>query len=274
MRGNFDTYADFPSVHVRSRRIDIWLPPSYAAAANRRFPVLYMHDGQNLFDPTTAHVGEAWEVDRIITELAASGDLPEIMVVGIWNTPLRWPEYMLPAPFEAVEGGAQLRVAFERERGSPPIGDAYLRFIVTELKPFVDAHYRTRPEQEATLIMGASMGGLISLAAWCTYPEVFGGAGCLSTHWVAGNGIMVDYLPRLLPPPGKRRIYFDHGTATLDAQYPPYQARVDAHMRAAGYREGQNWVTRVFEGATHAEPAWRARVHIPLLFLLGREWPV
>ncbi len=269
--GILHKHKSFSSDYVRPRRIDVWLPPGYRADDNRRFPVLYMHDGQNLFDPATAYAGEAWEIDAAIAQLADAGAIPPVIVVGIWNTPLRWPEYMIPAPFNAAPNSAQLRATFAAERGRPPIGDAYLRFIVEELKPFIDAHYRTRPDRAHTFVMGSSMGGLISLAALCTYPEVFGGAGCLSTHWIAAEGILVDYLPEMLPDPGAHRLYFDHGTVTLDAQYPPYQARVDAMMRAAGYTEGKDWITRVFEGAEHSEPAWRERVHIPLTFLLEKD---
>lgn len=271
MSGYFHTYDTFKSDYVHPRHIDVWLPPGYKADDSGRFPVLYMHDGQNLFDPATAHGGETWEIDAAIERLANAGTIPPVIVVGIWNTPLRWPEYTIPAPFAAAENSAQLQAAFEAERGSPPIGDAYLRFIVEEVKPFIDAHYRTRPDRAHTFVMGSSMGGLISLAALCTYPDIFGGAGCLSTHWIAEQGILVDYLPQMLPQPGAHRLYFDHGTVTPDAQYPPYQARVDAMMRAAGYTEGKDWITRVFEGAEHSEPAWRARVHIPLTFLLTED---
>ena len=118
--------------------------------------------------------------------------------------------------------------------------------------------------------MGSSMGGLISLYALTEYPAVFGGAACLSTHWPAGGGVMIDYLRSALPDPAGHRIYFDHGTATLDSLYPPFQRRADAVMRAAGYVEGRDWVTRVFAGAEHSERAWRVRVEQPLIFLLGR----
>jgi predicted alpha/beta superfamily hydrolase len=267
----FRSHEDFDSDYVQPRQVDIWLPPGYSDDEDRRYPVLYMHDGQNLFSGATSYGGKAWEVDAAIERLLAEDAIPGVIIVGIWNTELRWPEYMIPAPFENVWCGAQLRAAFETERGSPPIGDAYLRFIVEELKPFIDERYPTRPDRDHTLVMGSSMGGLISIAALCTYPEVFGGAGCLSTHWVAAEGIMVDYLPEVLPPPGDHRIYFDHGTVALDAQYPPYQARVNAHVRAAGYTEGEDWITRSFEGADHSESAWRERVHIPLRFLLGQR---
>lgn len=268
MLGTLEHYADFPSQHIAARHVDVWLPPEYQDSAVPH-PVLYMHDGQNLFEPSIAYGGEIWEIDAAITRLMHARVIPGIMVVGIWNTPLRWPEYMIPAPFEAAENSAELRATFKAEHGSPPMGDAYLRFIVEELKPFIDSRYRTQPDRQHTFLMGSSMGGLISLAALCTYPEVFGGAGCLSTHWVAADGIMVDYLPQMLPQPGAQRIYFDHGTVDLDAQYPPYQARVDAIMRAAGYTQGENWITRTFDGADHSERAWRERVHIPLTFLFG-----
>jgi predicted alpha/beta superfamily hydrolase len=147
--------------------------------------------------------------------------------------------------------------------------DAYLRFLVDELKPFVDATYRTLPGRDDTFVMGSSMGGLISLYALCEYPQVYGGAGCLSTHWPAGDGIVIDYLAETLPPPGHHKIYFDYGTETLDAQYEPYQRRADQVMRAAGYTEGVEWMTRRFDGAAHDEAAWQARVHVPLEFLLG-----
>jgi hypothetical protein len=98
---------------------------------------------------------------------------------------------------------------------------------------------------------------------------VFQGAGCLSTHWPAGEDILIAYLRKVLPRPGKHKIYFDYGTETLDASYEMYQKQADQVMRAAGYKEGQDWVTYKFAGAEHSERAWRERVHIPLAFLLG-----
>jgi enterochelin esterase-like enzyme len=116
--------------------------------------------------------------------------------------------------------------------------------------------------------MGSSMGGLISLYALCEVPQMFGAAACLSTHWVAGEGVVIDYLRRALPPPGTHRVYFDYGTETLDAEYEVWQVQADQIMRAAGYTEGEDWVTRKFVGAEHSERAWRERLHLPLRFLL------
>ena len=147
--------------------------------------------------------------------------------------------------------------------------DRYLAFLVQELKPLIDANYRTLQGRADTFIMGSSMGGLISQYAMSVHPEVFGGAGCVSTHWPAGDGIALDDFAAHLPDPATHRYWFDYGTATLDASYEPYQMRADEILRKAGYVEGQNWITKKFEGAEHSEKAWRLRVDQPLKFLIG-----
>jgi pimeloyl-ACP methyl ester carboxylesterase len=113
------------------------------------------------------------------------------------------------------------------------------------------------------------MGGLISLYAICEYPEVFGGAGCVSTHWPAVEGVIAPYLVENLPDPATHRLYFDYGTDTLDALYQPTQFLVDEVVAGAGYTRDVNWVTRKFPGAAHDERSWAQRVSIPLRFLLG-----
>jgi predicted alpha/beta superfamily hydrolase len=266
--GTVEAWGPVASRHVAPRNVDVWLPPSYASHPERRYPVLYMHDGQNLFDPALAFTGVDWDVDGALTRLVAAGEVREAIVVGVWNTPERTLEY---APAKAMTGtevpsGVPGRGPI---RASDVKSDAYLRFLVDELKPFIDAQYRTLAGPGDTVVMGSSMGGLISLYALAEYPGVFGGAGALSTHWPAGDGAMVGWLAANLPPPGNHRLYFDHGTATLDASYGPYQQAMDARLAALGFRPGQDWLTRRFEGAEHNEAAWRARVHEPLVFLLG-----
>ncbi len=118
--------------------------------------------------------------------------------------------------------------------------------------------------------MGSSMGGLISLYALEQYPAVFGGAGCVSTHWPAGRNGLVHAMGSALPRAGSHRLYFDYGTAALDSSYEPYQQRMDEYVQAAGYRQGHDWVTLRFPGADHSETAWRERVHLPLQFLFDR----
>ncbi len=266
--GATESWQDVASQHVAARTIDVWLPPSYGRDPNRRYPVLYMHDGQNLFDPALSYTGVDWDIDGAMTRLIERGEVREAIVVGIWNTPRRFAEYMPRAPVngDTVPSGIPGR---DPGRTADIVSDDYLRFVVEELKPFIDARYRTQAGRDDTLVMGSSMGGLISLYALAKYPQVFGAAGAVSTHWPVCEGCMIDWLKTALPAPGTHRLYFDHGTATLDALYPPYQAKMDTTMRALGYREGRSWTTRSFEGAEHNEAAWKARVEIPLRFLLG-----
>lgn len=266
--GTVKRHAAFASKLVEPRNVDVWLPPGYDREPKKRYAVLYMHDGQNLFDPATSYGGVDWGVDEVMTMLIAEGEVRETIVVGVWNSPKRFLEYM---PQRAVPNGdASALEGIPAEMKGPILSDAYLKFLVHELKPFVDATYRTRTGRDDTFVMGSSMGGLISLYALCEYPKVFGGAGCVSTHWPAGDGIVVEYLKKFLPRPGSHKIYFDFGTETLDAKYEPYQMRADDVMRRAGYRENRDWMTRKFTGAEHSERSWRQRVDVPLIFLLGR----
>lgn len=266
--GTLSTIERFESRFVDARRVDVWLPPSYGQDAARRYPVLYMHDGQNLFEPALSYIGVDWGLDEAVTQLAAEGRLREAIVVGIWNTPKRFAEYM-PAKAITESGLPRDWPDMAWMSGHKIDSDDYLRFLVEELKPHVDANYRTRPGREDTAIMGSSMGALISLYAVTEYPEVFGAAGCVSMHWPLGDGIVAEYLARHLPARGRNRFYFDHGTATLDAGYAPYQRRVDAMLRASGWREGRDFLTYADIGAAHDERAWRARLAVPLEFLLG-----
>jgi len=248
--------------------VDVWLPPSYfeAEAKSRRYPVLYVHDGQNVFDPASSFIGVDWAIDETMTQLIAEKKVPEAIVVAVWNTPKRLSEYM---PQKAIERTteAELDNMFKPVR-QKPLGDAYLKYLVTELKPAIDARYRTLSDRAHTSIMGSSMGGLISLYAICEYPDVFGGAACLSTAWTVAGGVTARDIEKALPDPKSHRIYFDFGTETTDGKYEPLQQQVDAQMKAAGYVEGTNWVTKSFPGEPHSERAWRKRVDIPLQFLL------
>lgn len=261
--GTLHRHADFPSRHVAPRPVDVWLPPGYEEATAHRYPVLYLHDGQNLFLPELAYTGVDWGVDEAIVDLMQEDSFGGAIVVGVWNTADRVREYMPQKPTLPFT-----LARFRRAPGGSPRSDAYLRFLVGEVKPFIDAAYRTLPDPDHTFVMGSSMGGLISLYALIEYPNVFGAAGCLSTHWPICGQKMAAALVQMLPSSGSHRLYFDYGTVTLDAQYEPYQRRVDDLLAAAGWTQGQDWLTMKFEGAEHNEAAWRERLPIPLRFLL------
>jgi predicted alpha/beta superfamily hydrolase len=261
-------HENFPSQRVAPRHVDVWLPPGYEDGPGRRYPVLYMHDGQNCFNGAESSMGVAWNVQHALTRLIEAGEARAAIIAGIWNLPLRrYPEYRPARPFLYLSEPARARIL--AGLGGAPLSDDYLAFITSELKPFIDANYRTLPGRDDTFIMGSSMGGLISLYAVCEYPEVFGGAGCVSTHWPAVEGVIIPYLRDYLPDPVTHRLYFDYGNETLDTLYGPLQAETDEVVATAGYTRGQNWVTRAFPGTNHSEAAWQERVEIPLRFLLA-----
>lgn len=283
--GRFDEIDPFPSGFVQDRKVKIFLPTDYHSSG-KKYPVLYMHDGQMLFDSTVTWNGQEWGVDEVVDRLAASQVIEEAIVAGIWNGggELRHPEYFPQKPFESLPKVVQDSLyGLHRDDGSPlfanPVrSDEYLKFIVAELKPFVDKNYRTIPGKEGTFIAGSSMGGLISMYAICEYPEIFGGAACLSTHWpgvftTEGNPVpkaFFEYLGSHLPDPKNHKLYFDHGTETLDALYGPYQKVADSVIQAAKYDSG-HFLSLKFEGHKHEERFWKERLHVPLKFLLGKS---
>lgn len=273
--GRLERLSNFPSRHVDARHVEVWLPPGYDG--RRPHAVLYMHDGQMLFDARTTWNRQAWQVDVAAAALMADGRLRDTLVVGPWNNgALRHAEYF-PAGF-LPHLAEPLRSTFvERALRGRPRADDYLRFLVEELKPAIDARYATRPERDSTYLMGSSMGGLISLYGLCQHPAVFGGAAALSTHWIGGYerneplpSAALAYLRERLPAPDTVRLWMDRGTTELDALYDPAQARVDALMAEKGFR-APGFVSRVFEGTGHNELDWAARLHLPLAHLLGAE---
>jgi len=266
--GRFEHYKPFYTKLIAPRPVDVWLPDAVKLDTQERYPVLYMHDGQNLFDPGTAFLGVDWGMVGTVHGLIREGVIPPVIVVGIWSATARAREYGPEKAVGAYANSAE-RKRYIRDFGKP-MSDYYLRFIVNELKPVIDRTFPTRTDAAGTCIMGSSFGGLVSLYAVCEYPLIFGGAGCLSSHWPAAGGAMIPYLADHLPDPETHRIYFDYGTEALDAQYEPYQVRADELMRKGGYQEGDNWITRKFIGEEHSESAWRKRVHIPIRFLLAQ----
>ena len=266
--GRIESLAEFRSERVSTRRIDVRLPVSYDDDSERRWPVLYMQDGQNLFDPETSFAGVAWEVDRTLSRLSREEGLRDAIVVGIWNTPERIPEYMPERPL--LEHGTEAeRRRFAGTYGSSPKSDAYLAFIALELKPFIDREYRTRPGAADTLVAGSSMGGLVSLYALCEYPQTFGAAGCLSTSWTVAGRIMLPYLRERMPHAGFHRVYFDYGVEAQIARYESLHRAAGRVLQRSGYRRGIDWLTERFPGQPHSESAWRDRFDVCARFLLG-----
>lgn len=278
--GNIERLDHFSSKYITSRPIDIWLPENYSKA--KKYSVLYMHDGQMLFDKNITWNHTAWDVDDVTSELIKKTLIDEIIVIGIWNVGQdRHSDYFPEKPYTYIGEDSKQEISKNlKESGIitsqkfQPKSDNYLKFIVEELKPFVDRNYSVKTDVGNTFIGGSSMGALISWYAVCEYPKVFGGAICMSTHWIGTilnteNPIpnaFLKYLDLYLPSPGTQKFYFDCGDQTLDRFYPQIQKKVDALMKNKGFSEYQ-WMTKYFKDENHSEIAWSKRLHIPITFL-------
>lgn len=254
-----ETHRDLNVPGLNRRRVDVWLPEAYDSNPDQAFPVLYMQDGQTVFDQWKKKTA-GWEIHKTISRLAEQGKLTPPIVVAISSTLNRAIDY---TPAKALNTSDEL----PRQK---PTSDQYIRWIAHTLKPAIDHRYRTLKDPANTALMGSSLGALLSLYALCEFPATFGKAACLSTHWPAVGEGMLTYLETALPEPGQHQFYFDHGSTGLDADYGVWQHRVDNLLRQKGYREGKDFVSWFFEGEDHTTNAWRARVHIPLAFLFGR----
>jgi enterochelin esterase-like enzyme len=270
---------NFPSKYVRPRNVDVWLPDNYSS--NEKYSVLYMHDGQMLFDAETTWNKQEWKVDEILGDLIENKEIKNTIIVAIWNhSDIRHTDYYPQKPFDLLPQKFKDSIfkTAQKQFGTKFKGlqsDNYLKFIVDEVKPFIDTNFSTLTSFENTFIAGSSMGGLISMYALCEYPSVFGGAACLSTHWIGFMpqenspvpATFFSYLEKKLPSPKTHKIYFDYGTNTLDEFYLPYQNRIDEILKLKGFDE-KNLRNLKFEGHDHSENSWNQRFQIPVEFLL------
>lgn len=246
------TLKVLPALHSRElhnhRAIYVWLPPSYQHST-AHYPVIYMQDGQNLFDEALSFAGE-WCVDETMTALADDG--LEAIVVGIANTEGRLNEY---SPFVDMQ-----------KRGGK--GDAYLKWIVGTLKPLIDQTFRTLPDAANTSMLGSSMGGLISLYAGLRYPHVFANVGAMSgSFWFAQRAIIKQIQRTVMLP---QRVYVDAGTAESIWLLDAVHATVDVLQN----KLGDQLVYVEALSAIHNEADWAIRLPDAVRYLLRGDIPV
>ncbi len=247
--GEYRVHEYVESSRLRYKRsVIVWLPPSYGSEPDRRYPVLYMHDGQQVFDPNTSTWGHDWQVDEWCAKLIGEGRLQEIIVVGIYSTPDRFIEYNPSA-----------------------LGDAYTLFVLDELKPFIDTEYRTLPDRDQTAVAGASMGGGIAFYMAWTHPEAFFGAACLSPAFqYKQDRHMLDLVRNTDTPPDLRFFLYCGQGDDLERRLTG-----DLHaMRGALAQRGIEPCEKVVvledpEGA-HNEASWARHTDNWLLFLFGK----
>lgn len=248
-------HENFTSVHLnRPRNILVYLPPGYGENPGHRYPVLYMHDGQNLVNPEEAFGGIAWSVDETTQNLILAGEIEPLIIVGIYNTGIhRLDEY---TPVKSKMG---------RLRGQGGKADFYGRMIIEELKPFIDNEYLTRPEREFTGLGGSSLGGLVSLYLGFKRPDVFSRLAVISPSvWWANNQIIREVVrpPEHLP----LRIWLDIGKQ--EGSRIVHQIRALREILLAdGWKENFDLAYYEIPEARHNEAAWGARFGEVLKFL-------
>lgn len=258
IHGTVWVHPSFPSAFLSARR-DVWvyLPPGYDHAAAMRYPVLYMHDGDNLFSAATAFNGQEWGLDETAEWLIRTGELPPVIIVGVAASEARMDEYTWVRD-EDGDGGA---------------GRHYARFLVEELKPFIDQVYHTHPEPRFTGVMGASLGGLISLYLGRYRHRVFGRIGAMSPSiWWADRQALAD----LAQMPAGLRIWLDMGSEEGEDDEESEDLLEDARdlvklLAARGYEDGRDLCYVEGLGQGHNEAAWGERVVMALQYLYSWE---
>jgi predicted alpha/beta superfamily hydrolase len=246
--GTVNYHRAFRGTNLKYERDAIvWLPPSYYKDLRKRYPVLYMHDGQNIIDPATSFIGYDWHVDEVADSLIRSGKVDELVVVGVYNTADRIAEY-----------------------SDTDLGRSYALFVINELKPFIDKTYRTKPDRENTAVMGSSLGGLISFLFVWWYPDVFSEAGCLSSAFLADSDKILKEVQEYTGAKKNIRIYLDCGSEGLEARLKPGYDEMIKVLKEKGYKEGIDLEYYFDQGAEHNERAWADRLWRPLVFMFGK----
>lgn len=256
-------------------KIDVWTPDGYTAS--KKYPVIYMHDGQNLFDANSTWNHQAWEIDSVLGSLITDKKVKPVIVVGIHSVDTTRIGDLMPERVVEMTPSGEVRDFIDLMCRGQYRADEYLSFIVNTLKPIIDDKFSTLTDRKSTSIMGSSMGGLISIYGVTEYPEVFGAAVCMSTHWTGAIGdnadfptAMKQYLLDNFPRNGDYLLYFDNGDCDYDSQYLPAYNEMNTLFDFLGYREGEKLKTGVFQGHSHSEKSWSERVNIPLQFILKK----
>ncbi|MDT3697081.1 MAG: alpha/beta hydrolase-fold protein [Ignavibacterium sp.] len=246
--GSVRYHKNFIGINIPARDIIVWLPPSYDSLKNKRYPVLYMNDGQNIVDPLTSAFGIDWQIDEAADSLIKNHSINEMIIVGIYNSDKRNSEY-----------------------SNTPLGNAYMNFIVNQLKPFIDVTYRTLDNRENTTICGSSLGGLISFILVWEYDYVFSKAACFSPAFKIDQ---FDYVTSVENYSGARKdikLYFYNGGKGVDERLQPGINEMLEALLNRGYVTGKDILYVEDKNADHSESAWAKRVPEMLKFLFPAD---
>lgn len=229
------------------RDVIVWLPPGYDENETKRYPVLYLHDGQNVIDPATSAFGTDWQIDEAADSLIRKNEIEPLIIVGIYNTRQR-----------------------SREYTHTDTGSVYMRFIVEKLKPMIDEKYRTLPGREFTATGGSSAGGLISFMLLWEYSDVFSKAICMSPAFKINR---IDYVSNVENYTGKRKdiqVYIDNGGVDLESRLQPGIDEMVKALERKGYKKNEDFFFVIDKDASHSENAWASRIPNALKLLFGK----
>ncbi|AFH49594.1 Putative hydrolase [Ignavibacterium album JCM 16511] len=246
--GKYTHIKNFDAKEIQDRDVIVWLPPDYDSSDSKRYPVLYMHDGQNVFNPATSTLGFDWRIDEIADSLISIGDVSSFIVVAIYNTGRRFFEY-----------------------SNTDEGEKYMRFIVNELKPYIDKNFNTLSDRENTFVGGSSMGGLISFMLGWEYPEVFSRMICISPAFKIRD---VDYVSVVKNYSGANKslkIYIDNGGVGLEAELQPGIDEMLKVLNDLGYKLNEDIMWIKDNEAEHNEIAWSKRAPKFIKFLFDKN---
>lgn len=253
LSGNFRLHNQVSSQYLKyARDVLVWLPPDYDSNSTRRYPVMYVHDGNNLFDRRTTFGGVEWQLDENAGRLIQSQQITPVIVVGVYNSPARMEEYTWYS--DTLDG---------QTMGGK--GQQYADFLVKELKPMIDQSYRTQSDKSHTGIMGSSLGGLISFYTARAYPNTFGQVGMISPSvWWKDEQAKSD----IGAFPKDVKVWVDMGTQ--EGQNPDAMLKTAkdfvSGLENAGFAHFKNLAFHIEEGGDHSEAAWARRIERPLRF--------
>lgn len=231
---------------ILPRDIIVLLPHDYDKN-NLRYPVLYMHDGQNIFDPSTVGFGVDWQVDEALDSLNRQGVVKDMIVVGINNSVNRSAEY-----------------------SHSPLGSAYMKFVTQKLKPLIDSLYRTKPQREFTWTAGSSMGGLISFMLLWEYNDIFSVAGSFSPAFKIAQFDYITIVKKTAEPKRDFKLYIDNGGVGLDARLQPGIDQMIQLLEELGYKRDSDFYVTIDPEADHNEAAWAKRIPNFLMKMFGK----
>jgi len=232
---------------ILQRDVVVWLPPFYDKDKDAKYPVIYAHDGQNLFDPGTSSFGVDWQLDETADSLIRANMIKGVIIVGIYCTADRFADYSYGTK-----------------------GEAYMNFIIKRLKPFIDSTYRTLPDRNNTITWGSSMGGLISFMLAWQHSEVFSKAACFSPAFKIDELDYTNYIKSYRGPKKDIQLYIDNGGIDLDARLLPGIKETVELLDSKGYKTGKDVTFFIDKEASHNEAAWAKRSYMPLELFLGK----